>query len=161
MTERFPSIDYGDLIEDIRNDISEGYIKEEDTIFIVRQETPIFLENTNSEERAVLDYFYSEPALSPSLAVKTVREAKAFCRDCIKADDIPEGLLAVAQALLSDMNDYTKINPKRNDRGCKLLLTSDGRFPVMVYFNDSDPSGTVESIKVSDLLGELIRCSGT
>ena len=159
MIEKFPSIDYTDLISDINDDISEGYISEDDTLYIVRQAEPIYLNNVDKKIRAVIDYFYATPVLEQSLIPMTVRKAKDYCRESLAAEGISEGMTAVIETLRSDLTDYTKGNPKRNDRPCKLLVTEDGKLPVMVYFDNCDPGDTAEKIKVSDLLSELKECS--
>lgn len=157
--EKFPSIDYEDMISDINEDIKEGYITEDSVLYVLRQKTPVFVECIQEEALPVLDFFYDKPVLKEELSSMTVKEAKKVCFD-IEAASEDENLKAAVKILIDDMNSYTKGDPKRNSRPCKMILTENA-LPMMVYYRDFDPSDTLVKIKAGDLLQELTSCSST
>lgn len=155
--EKFPSIDYEDMISDINEDIKEGYITEDSVLYVLRQKTPVFVECISKEVLPVLDFFYDKPVLKEELSSMTVKEAKKVCFD-IEASSEDENLKAAVKILIDDMNSYSKGNPKRNSRPCKMILTEND-LPMMVYYQDSDPSDDLTKITAGELLSELISCS--
>lgn len=155
--EKFPSIDYEDMISDINEDIKEGYITEDSVLYVLRQKTPVFVECISKEVLPVLDFFYDKPVLKEELSSMTVKEAKKVCFD-IEASSEHENLTAAVKILIDDMNSYSKGNPKRNSRPCKMILTEND-LPMMVYYQDSDPSDDLTKITAGELLSELISCS--
>ncbi|MCR5528307.1 MAG: hypothetical protein K6F49_03720 [Saccharofermentans sp.] len=155
--EKFPSIDYEDMISDINEDIKEGYITEDSVLYVLRQKTPVFVECISKEVLPVLDFFYDKPVLKEELSSMTVKEAKKVCFD-IEASSEDENLTAAVKILIDDMNSYSKGNPKRNSRPCKMILTEND-LPMMVYYQDSDPSDDLTKITAGELLSELISCS--
>jgi hypothetical protein len=155
--EKFPRIDYEDMINDLRDDMEQGYITEDSTLYVLRQKTPVFVECISREALPVLDYFYDKPALKEELPSMTVKEAKKVCFD-IEAGTDDENLKAAAKILIDDMNAYTKGNPKRNSRLCRMLLTEND-LPMMVYYQDYDPADTAGKVRAGDLLAELTSCS--
>jgi hypothetical protein len=155
--EKFPSIDYEDMISDINEDIKEGYITEDSVLYVLRQKTPVFVECIQAEALPVLDFFYDKPVLKEELSSMTVKEAKKVCFD-IEAASEDENLKAAIKILIDDMNSYSKGNPKRNTRPCKMILTEND-LPMMVYYQDFDPADTLTKIPAGELLSELKACS--
>lgn len=155
--EKFPSIDYEDMISDINEDIEEGYITEDSVLYVLRQKTPVFVECIQAEALPVLDFFYDKPVLKEELSSMSVKEAKKVCFD-IEAASEDENLKAAIKILIDDMNSYSKGNPKRNTRPCKMILTEND-LPMMVYYQDFDPADTLTKISAGELLSELKSCS--
>lgn len=169
----YPSIDYTDLIEDLKEDLSSGIITEESNLYVVRQLFTVTIkrgDETLGEFAPVLDYLFERPELESTLTSTTVREAKKLCRDTIEnlGDDVTDEGDSIRQAsemLLDDLEDYTKMNKKRNDRKCKVLLTSetkDGRksCPMMVYLEKNEAGDEVGMMTAGDLMKEFELCNG-
>ncbi len=169
----YPSIDYTDLIEDLKEDLSSGIITEESNLYVVRQVFTVTIKRGDEilgEFAPVLDYLFERPELQSSLMTTTVREAKKLCRDAIinLGNDITDEGDSIRQAsemLLDDLEDYTKMNKKRNDRKCKVLLTTeteDGRkaCPMMVYLEENEAGDNVSMMKAVDLMKEFELCNG-
>lgn len=155
--EKFPSIDYEDMIDDLREDLEQGYITEDSILYVLRQKTPVFVECISKEALPVLDYFYDKPVLKEALSSMTVKEAKKVCFD-IEAAAEDDNLKAAVKILIDDMNSYSKGNPKRNSRPCKMIVTEKD-LPMMVYYQDYDPADTLGKVRAGDLLLELTSCS--
>ena len=157
--EKFPSIDYEDMISDLNEDMEQGYINEGSNLYILRQKTPVFVSCAECEGYPVLDYFYDRPVLKEELSCMTVKEAKAFCFDLMGSSE-DESLKSALKILTDDMNAYAKGNPKRNSRMCKMILTEDN-LPMMVYYQDFDLDDKLTVITAGDLLTELKTFSMT
>ncbi|SMC37821.1 hypothetical protein SAMN06296952_0823 [Oscillospiraceae bacterium] len=157
--EKFPCIDYKDMISDLEEDTAAGYITGDSSLYILRQKTSVFVECIDREVRPVLDYFYDKPELQEKLSSMTVKEAKKLCFD-ISSTLEDDRLKEAVTILIDDMNSYSKGNPKRNGRPCKLIMTKKD-LPMMVYYGDFDPSDELEIIKAEELLAELRSCFST
>ncbi len=157
--EKFPCIDYKDMISDLEEDTAAGYITGDSSLYILRQKTSVFVECIDSDVRPVLDYFYDKPELHEKLSSMTVKEAKKLCFD-ISSTLEDDRLKEAVTILIDDMNSYSKGNPKRNGRPCKLIMTKKD-LPMMVYYGDFDPSDELEIIKAEEILAELRSCSST
>jgi len=159
MAEVYPVIDYEDMIDDLNDDIEGNFIKADSTLYIVRQKTPVFCEALGAEVCPVIDYFYEFPRLFPEIKQMTVDECKKITYDAIdRAED--DEMRAALHLLAEDLKDYTKGNPGRNERTCKVVFTAEDLYPVMVYYDSTDAADSVEAISVTDLLEELNRSSG-
>lgn len=162
MPQSYPVIDYEDMLDDLNDDIESKYIKEDDVVFIVRQNEPVFCEAYGDEVYPVIDYFYSTPALLEQIQQTTVADAKKYCFTILERlnENGEEALSAAVSLIINDLKDYTAGAPKRNDRLCKVVLEKESHVPMMVYFDDVDVGDHIEAITVSDLLEELNRSSG-
>ena len=79
--EKFPSIDYEDMISDLNEDMEQGYINEGSSLYILRQKTPVFVSCAECEGYPVLDYFYDRPVLKEELSCMTVKEARKLAKE--------------------------------------------------------------------------------
>ena len=106
-----------------------------------------------------MDYFYESPELEPSLTKMKVIEAKKLVFEMKNKvdDDIWKETLDI---IIGDLQAYTKNRSKRNDNDCYLLFIKDTKLPMMLFFEDEEPSMEVTSAKVSDVLSELSECNG-
>ena len=153
----FESIDYSELIESLNSDIADNTLSNDSTILLVRQKGAVKV--GNKEYFPVMDYFYESPELEPSLTKMKVIEAKKLVfemKDKVD-DDIWKETLDI---IIGDLQAYTKNRSKRNDNDCYLLFIKDTKLPMMLFFEDEEPSMEVTSAKVSDVLSELSECNG-
>ena len=161
MAQSYPIIDYEDMLIDLKDDLEGGFIKKDDTLYIIRQKTPVFCEAFGGEVCPVLDYFYDRPKLLPELKEMTVRNCKELCFSATEVleENGDDTLKAAVSLIIEDLKDYTAGSPKRNDRPCRVVFEKESLAPMMVYFDDNDAGDEVEEIQVSDLLSELHKCS--
>lgn len=159
MTERFPSIDYSDMIADLTDDIDSGFIGPDSRLYIVRQNSPIYIECCDRECRPVVDYFYDSPELMTALRRMSVKDAKQLCFDALEVTK-DSAMNAAVAALISDLKDYTAGNGRRNERACSMVFANNPPVPLMVYFDDSDVADTLEEMSTEALLAELRESSG-
>ena len=158
MTEHCEFIDYEDMIADLTDDVEGGYIKKDSMVYIVRQSEAVYCEALQEEICPVVDYFYDSPKLLPELKKMTVDDCKKICFACLeKIDD--EAMKAAVSLIIEDLKDYTKGNPGRNDRKCKVVFEAEDLIPMMVYYDDTDAGDEVESVTVADLVAELYKSS--
>lgn len=158
MAEVYPVIDYEDMIADLTDDVEGGFITKDANLYVVRQKTPVYCEALGAEVRPVIEYFYEIPKLYPELKEMTVDECKKICFACLeKIDD--EAMKAAVSLIIEDLKDYTKGNPGRNERNCKVVFEAEDLIPMMVYYDDTDAGDEVESITVADLVSELYKSS--
>ena len=66
---------------------------------------------------------------------------------------------AAVNLIIEDLKDYTKGNPGRNERKCKVVFEAESLIPMMVYYDDTEAGNEVESITVADLVSELYKSS--
>ena len=153
----FESIDYSELIESLNSDIADNTLSNDSTILLVRQKGAVKV--GNKEYFPVMDYFYESPELEPSLTKMKVIEAKKLVFEMKNKvdDDIWKETLDI---IIGDLQAYTKNRSKRNDNDCYLLFIKDTKLPMMLFFEDEEPSMEVTSAKVSDVLSELSECNG-
>ena len=158
MSEVYPVIDYEDMIADLTDDVEGGFVTKDATLYIVRQKTPVYCEALGAQVRPVIEYFYEIPKLYPELKDMTVDECKKICFASLdKIED--EAMKAAVSLIIEDLKDYTKGNPGRNDRKCKVVFEAEDLIPMMVYYDDTDAGDEVESITVADLVSELYKSS--
>lgn len=172
--EKFPMIDYEDLIEDLIDDIESDFIQKDSKLYIIRQNSEIQVECADNRIfKPVVEYFYSVPAVQTTLFDTTVDAAKKVCYSLPEIldraeDDEPtiskDSAKANINMLIEDLSDYTKGNGKRNDRSCKILLTevvgTMPAFPMAVYFEENDICSDVDTMSAEELLAELRLCAG-
>ena len=130
MAQKFPTIDYTDMLEDLKEDIASGYITEESTLYLVRQKEDVFVEARGENVFPVIDYFYDSPALKEDIVSMTVADAKKL----------------------------TAGNNKRNERVCKVVLEDNSGVPMMIYYDETDAADKITSVTASDLIKELESC---
>ena len=100
MAQKFPTIDYTDMLEDLKEDIASGYITEESTLYLVRQKEDVFVEAKGENVFPVIDYFYDRPALKEDIASMTVADAKKLCFEVLEklTDEKVKEIDTIAQA---------------------------------------------------------------
>lgn len=159
MAKTFPTIDYEDMISDLKEDMESGYISPDSTLYVIRQKTAVMCEACGQEVFPVLDYFYETPELFEELREMTVEEAKKVCFAALETltDKNPSLKTAVA-VLAEDLKEYTAGNGKRNQRLCRIVFEKSSLAPMMIYFDDNDAGDKVLTAKVGDLLKELESC---
>ncbi|MBP5180046.1 MAG: hypothetical protein J6127_02015 [Clostridiales bacterium] len=163
MSQSYPVIDYEDMLDDLYDDLESEYIDDTDTVFIVRQKTPVMCEAYGGEVCPVIDYFYDKPLLLEKLQELTVSDCKKLCFTALEVFDESgdESLKAAVSLIVQDLKEYTAGSPKRNDRKCKVVCEKETCAPLMVYFDDTDAGDIVEAVTVSDLIEELQKSSGS
>ena len=160
MTEHCEFIDYEDMIADLTDDVEGGYIKKDSMVYIVRQSEAVYCEALQEEICPVVDYFYDSPKLLPELKKMTVDDCKKICFAALdKTDD--EAMRAAVNLLIEDLKDYTKGNPKRNERICSVVFEAESLIPMMVYYDDTGAGDELELVSVADLVSELYRSSNS
>ena len=75
-SNHFPTIDYVDLIEDLREDLNKNIINESSLLYIVRQKESITLDCTEGSFYPIVDFFYTQPELASPLTQMTIIDAK-------------------------------------------------------------------------------------
>ena len=160
MAQKFPTIDYTDMLEDLKEDIASGYITEESTLYLVRQKEDVFVEVKGENVFPVIDYFYDKPVLKEDIASMTVADAKKLCFEVLEklTDDKDEAFAAAVKLLTSDLKDYTSGNNKRNERTCQVVFEEAKGVPMMIYYDDTAAADKLTSISAADLIKELEGC---
>lgn len=162
MPQSYPDIDYEDLINELSFDLSNGYAQEDSLLYVLRESESIYIENKQKEIVPVIDYFYPFPKLQDDLLVTTIVEAKKICFDALdklRAENSNnEDMIESISMIISDLKDYTAGNKKRNDKKCRLVVTSGDNLPLMLYFEDTFAAASLEQITAKDLLNELKDC---
>ena len=160
MAQKFPTIDYTDMLEDLKEDIASGYITEESTLYLVRQKEDVFVEAKGENVFPVIDYFYDSPALKEDIVSMTVADAKKLCFEVLEklTDEKDEAFAAAVKLLTSDLKDYTAGNNKRNERLCKVVFEDKSGVPMMIYYDETDAADKITSVTASDLIKELESC---
>lgn len=166
MSTSYSSIDYTDMISELKEDLDSGFINSDDELYIIRQNTPVTLSTSSEVFYPVLDYLYSEPKLKKGLAIMPIAEIKRKCYALL--DDLEHGVdcpfereacTQVIEEITKSLGDYTKGKSKRNDEPVSIILTEAGDIPFAFFYDSDDASDTLEMIKASELLQELERCN--
>ena len=168
-SNHFPTIDYVDLIEDLREDLNKKIINESSLLYIVRQKESITLDCTEGSFYPIVDFFYTQPELASPLTQMTIIDAKKLCYsslDVLKqmdnSNNSVETFSAFCSIIASDLSDYTKGKSKRNNEHCFVLLTKSTdtlpSLPMMVYLQDEAINPVLETGKAKDILIEMQIC---
>lgn len=167
--ETWENIDYDELLEDLLDDIESGMLTKETELYVIRQNGLVKIAGTDLIVSPVFDYFYDEPVLEPKLKAMTIVDLKKICYDIKeklpKTPDGPmkESLTETIEIVISELSGYTKNNSKRNDEPCKVVFTKENEFfpacPLLFFYKDDDCKDEIESIKATDLIDELLKCS--
>lgn len=160
MAQKYPSIDYTDMINDLTEDISSGMIGEESELYVVRQKEEVFVEAAGTNVSPVIDYYYDRPALKEDIVEMKVADAKKMCFEILgQLEDTGDDTFAAAVKLLTeDLRSYTAGNPKRNSRSCRVLFEEASGVPMMIYYDDAGIADRVSRIKAGKLMEELKSC---
>ncbi|MCQ2468160.1 MAG: hypothetical protein MJ166_11635 [Clostridia bacterium] len=167
--ENWESIDYSELIEALKDDISAGMLSPDTELYIVREKTQVKISGKDLTVQPVVEYFYDEPALQEKLNTMTILdlkkclyEAKEQLASC-ETSPMQESLAETQEIMIQELSDYTKGRSKRNDENCLVIFakaTSKTPYcPLMFFYETDDTTDTLEKISVEALLTELIACS--
>lgn len=162
----FTYIDYEDMLQELKEDLEQGFITNESSLYIIRQNTPVTLPKSNEAIYPILDYFYTDPKLNSETKVMSIADAKKTCYallDSLKAQDCPisgkDTFAEVLEVIVQTLGEYTKGKSKRNDEPVSLIYTQDTNLPFTFYYDSDDASDCLETISVSTLLEELNFCN--
>jgi hypothetical protein len=160
MTQKYPSIDYTDMISDLKEDISSEFITEDSMLYVVRQKEEVYVEAKGENVFPVIDYFYDRPALKEDIVTMKVADAKKLCFEILEqlTDTEDDSFAAAVKLLTEDLKSYTAGNPKRNSRSCKVLFEDNSGIPMMIYYDDTGAADKLASISAGELLKELKDC---
>ena len=149
------SIDYSEIRESLLSDLEDKTLTEDSMIYVTRHRSKVNIKG--KDRNPIIDYFYAKPEIDDKLTEMTVLEAKKLMFDARERydDDFSRETLDL---MISDLQDYTKNRPNRNNRKCFLLFTSETRFPIMLYFEDEEVQSTLSLSKLSDILNEIDEC---
>ena len=156
-THSYDFIDYDELLESINGDLEDKTLTEDSVIYLVRQKNAVKV--GNKDFFPVMDYFYDDPELNDSLTRMKVVEAKKLIFDKIEKTE-NEAWKETLQILVGDLQAYTKNRSKRNDNDCFLLFIKDTDMPIMLFFEEEEPSEKITSLKVSEVLAEIDESIG-
>ncbi|MCQ2534551.1 MAG: hypothetical protein MJ172_08305 [Clostridia bacterium] len=166
MSFAYSYIDYNDMIAELKEDLEQGIISEESSVYIIRQNTPVTLSSSSEVFYPVLDYLYMEPELKTSLVPLTIAEAKrAFyaLNDEFRADscklNLKDTYLQILAEILKSLGDYTHGRSKRNDETISVVYTLKDNIPFAFFFDDDDASDELEAVNVKELMQELLSCN--
>ena len=152
----FEYIDYDELLESLNSDIADNTLTNDSIVRLVRQKGAVKV--GGKEFFPIMDYFYESPELEPTLAKMSVLEAKKLVFEMKEKIDeyIWKEMLDI---IICDLQPYTTNRSKRNDNDCYLLFIKDTKLPMMLFFEEEEPSVEVTTAKVSDVLSEIGECS--
>ena len=160
MIQKYPSIDYTDMLADLNEDIRSGIINDDSSLYIIREKEEVFVEAAGVNISPVIDYYYDRPALREDIVAMKVGDAKKMCFDILEqltgTEDEP--FAAAVKLLTEDLKSYTAGNPKRNSRICKVLFEEASGIPMMIYYDDTDVADKVGVISAHELVEELKSC---
>lgn len=148
--------EYAELLLQLNEEIEGGFVEEDEELYVIRQAYVVDVGSTTI--KPVIDFFFREPELEPTMAKVKVDEAKKICfglldslKDREDADDLREAI----NMHISCLKDYTAGNGKRNDKDCLIVRVKDSAFPMMIYFEEDDVSDRIETITAGELKKEL------
>ena len=148
--------EYSSLLEQINEEITEGYIKESDALYIVRQKDSTICKGHTITP--VVDFFFTEPELDMDMKTVKVNDAKKFLFEILGAISDNEESANLKEAVnmhISCLKDYTSNNNKRNEKDCYLVCVKESGLPMIIYFEEDSICKTLEKIAVGDLIKEI------
>ena len=148
--------EYAELLLQLNEELEGGFVKENEELYVIRQAYAV--DAGGRSIRPVIDFFFREPELEPSMAKVKVDEAKKICfglLDSLKDKEDSEDLKEALNLHISCLKDYTAGNGKRNEKDCFIIRVKDSAFPMMIYFEEDDVSADLETITAKELAEEL------
>lgn len=155
MDNNYINEEYSRIIEDLKEEITEGYISENENLYVVRQSHE---ENLNGNKiTPVVDFFFEMPALSEKMSKAKVVDVKKGLFEMVAAlpEDADPNIKEALNMHINCLKDYTSQNSKRNDKVCTLVVAEESGLPMAIYFEEDEVADTLTRMTAKDLLAEL------
>lgn len=156
MEDNFIRDEYVELVSQLEEEIANGYVKEDDNLYVVRQSSPV--DYKGNEICPVVDFFFANPVLATKMKTIKVADAKKALFEMLDAIENTEENNDIREAIsiqASYLKEYTSNNNKRNDKICHIICVEETEFPMMIYFEEDQVSDNLEVITAGNLLNEL------